>query len=154
MFEPDEYIFTKLAYYFKRRKKRKQERLNHAVNLVDIKSRLNIFSKAITGQSIEIYDAQREGGYKNNNFFLPKTFAEFPTVEENVSFYLFRVLYLSVQKNLNLNWNDEEIEHDTKASQEKAAVSAPQVLDALFEQFPVTREYHQKFIELYKDKAK
>ncbi len=100
-FEPDEYIFTKLAYYFKRRKKRKQESISNTVYLTDIKSRLTIFSRAITGQSIEIYDAQREGGYKNNNFFLPDKFAEFPTTEENISFYLFRVLYLSIQTNLN-----------------------------------------------------
>ena len=154
MFEPDEYIFTKLAYYFKRRKKRKQENISHTVNLVDIKSRLSIFSRAITGRSIEIYDARREGGYKNNNFFLPKKFAEFPTVEENISFYLFRVLYLSIQKNLDLNWSDKEIEHDTKVSQEKAIAYAPQVLEVLFEQFPITREYHQKFYQFYKDKAK
>ncbi len=154
MFEPDEYIFTKLAFYFKRRKKRKQETLACTVYLTDIKPRLTIFSRAITGQSIDIYDADREGGYKNNNFFLPNKFAEFTTVEENISFYLFRVLYLSVQKNLDINWNDKEIEHDTKISQEKAIDCAPQVLDVLFEQFPITREYHQKFYQFYKDKAK
>ena len=94
MFEPDEYIFAKLAYYFKRRKKRKQEGFDNRVNLIDIKPRLTIFSRAITGKPIEIYDAEREGGYKNNNFFLPHKFDEFPTVDENISFYLFRVLYL------------------------------------------------------------
>ena len=154
MFEPDEYIFTKLAYYFKRRKRRKQESITSAVKLTDIKSRLTIFSRAITGQSIEIYDAKREGGYKNNNFFLPNKFAEFPTVEENVSFYLFRVLYLSIQKNLALNWSDNKIEHELKVSQKKALDTAPQVLDVLFEQFPITREYHKKFYQYYKDKAK
>ena len=29
------------------------------------------------------------------------------TDEENSSFYLFRILYVSVQKNLHLNWNDK-----------------------------------------------
>ena len=58
MFEPDEYLFTKFAYYFKRRKKEKQEQLVHAVKLVDIKQRLTIFARAITGESIEIYDAE------------------------------------------------------------------------------------------------
>ena len=154
MFEPDEYIFTKLAYFFKRRKKRRQQSISSIVHLTDIKSRLTIFSRAITGQSIEIYDAQREGGYKNNNFFLPDKFVEFPSVEENISFYLFRVLYLSIQKNLDLNWNEKEIEHDTKVSQTKAADSAPQVLGVLFDQFPITRKYHEKFVQLYKDKAR
>ena len=146
MFEPDEYIFTKLAYYFKRRRRRKQESNSNAVDLTDIKSRLTIFSRAITGRSIEIYDAQREGGYKNNNFFLPKQIADFQTVEENLSFYLFRVLYLSVQKNLDLNWKDKEIELDTKISQMKAEENDPQVFDVLFEQFQITQEYHKLFV--------
>ena len=154
MFEPDEYIFTKLAYYFKRRKKRKQKSISNTVHLADIKSRLIIFSRAITGRPIEIYDAQREGGYKNNNFFLPNKFSEFPTVEENISFYLFRVLYLSVQKNLDLNWNDKESEHEIELSQKKAIDSSQQVLDSLFDQFPITCEYHIKFYQYYKNKAK
>ena len=58
MFEPDEYLFTKLAFYFKRRKKRKQEQITHAVHLSDIKSRLTIFSRAITGAPIQIYEAE------------------------------------------------------------------------------------------------
>lgn len=154
MFEPDEYIFTKLAYYFKRRKKRKQESYTNRVNLIDIKPRLTIFSRAITGQPIEIYDAEREGGYKNNNFFLPNKFDEFPTVDENISFYLFRVLYLSMQKNLNFNWHDGELEHDKIASQEKAQEIAPKILKILFKQFPITEEYHNKFTNHYKSKVK
>ena len=72
-FEPDEYIFTKFAFFFKKRRKKKEAELQHAVNLSDIKPRLTIFARAITGKPIEIYEAQREGGYKNNNFFLPPT---------------------------------------------------------------------------------
>ncbi len=154
MFEPDEYIFTKLAYYFKRRKKRKQEGFDNRVNLIDIKPRLTIFSRAITGKPIEIYDAEREGGYKNNNFFLPHKFDEFPTVDENISFYLFRVLYLSVQKNLDFNWHDKESEQDLVTSQSKAQEFAPEILKVLFEQFPITKEYHEKFNFYYKCKAK
>ena len=101
MFEPDEYLFTKLAYYFKRRSKRKQEDIAYAVHLKDIKPRLTILSRAITGKAIEIFEAEREGGYKNNNFFLPPKFADFPSTDENIAFYLFRILYLSVQKKLN-----------------------------------------------------
>ena len=62
-FEPDEYIFTKLAYYFKRKKKEKLEKVSHTVNLYDIKPRLTLVARAITGKSIEIYKAEREGGY-------------------------------------------------------------------------------------------
>ncbi|MGV8945774.1 MAG: nitric oxide reductase activation protein NorD [Lutibacter sp.] len=153
MFEPDEFLFTKLAYFFKRRSLKKQKDLAYAVNLEDLKSRLTIFSRAITGEAIEIFEAEREGGYKNNNFFLPVKFAEFPSEEENISFYLFRILYLSVQKNLNLNWNDNQ-EHELLESQQKALETSKIVLELLFEQFPITRNYHEKFIQFYKEKAK
>jgi len=152
-FEPDEYIFTKLAYYFKRRKKKKEAGLLDVVNLNDIKSRLYIFARAITGKPIELFDAEREGGYKNNNFFLPENFSEFPTIEENTSFYLFRVLYLSVQKNLDLNWKDHA-EHNLKESQRKAEETSTEVLKNLFQQFPVAEKYHQKFVDFYKRKSK
>ena len=152
-FEPDEYIFTKFAHYFKRRKKQKEASIAHAVNLNDIKPRLTIFARAITGKSVEIYPAEREGGYKNNNFFLPSTYAEFNSSEENVSFYLFRVLYLSVQKNLELNWTDET-EHTLEESQKQALDSSTVILEHLFNEFPITKKYYQKFIQYYTVKAK
>ena len=151
-FEPDEYLFTKFANYFKRRKKIKDASIAHAVNLNDIKPRLTIFARAITGKSVEIYPAEREGGYKNNNFFLPATYAEFNTSEENIFFYLFRVLYLSVQKNLDLNWEDE-IEHSLEDSQKHALDSSPEILEHLFNEFPITKKYYQKFIQYYTVKA-
>jgi nitric oxide reductase NorD protein len=153
MFEPDEYLFTKLAYYFKRRKLRKQENIVNEVSLQDLKPRLTILARAITGEPIEIFEAEREGGYKNNNFFLPGKFSDFTSVDENISFYLFRILYLSVQKNLYLNWYDNQ-EHELLESQKKSAETSRQVLDSLYEQFPITKEYYEKFSEFYKNKAK
>ncbi|WP_142784875.1 nitric oxide reductase activation protein NorD [Changchengzhania lutea] len=151
-FEPDEYIFTKFAFFFKKEKKRKEAALKHTVNLSEVKSRLTIFARAITGESIEIFEAEREGGYRNNNFFLPSRFSDFQTVEENISFYLFRVLYLSVQKNLDLNWNDDK-EHDPIESQQQSKATSAEVLASLFAQFPITEIYHQKFILFYREKA-
>ncbi|WP_456422404.1 VWA domain-containing protein [Lutibacter sp.] len=152
-FEPDEYIFTKLAYYFKRRKRKKEESKTNVVNLSDLKPRLTIFARAVTGKAIEIYDAEREGGYKNNNFFLPSKFSDFQTVDENISFYLFRILYLSIQKNLNLNWNDNH-EHELLESQQKANETSSIVLETLFEQFPITKKQHKKFIQFYSENTK
>lgn len=153
MFEPDEYIFTKLAYYFKRRGLKNKENIAHAVNLTDLKPRLTIFARAITGESIEIFEAEREGGHKNNNFFLPVTFSDFPSSAENISFYLFRVLYLSVQKNLDLNWNDNK-EHELIESQQKAQETSSFVLESLFEQFPVAKQYHKKLEQFYQSNVK
>ena len=151
-FEPDEYIFTKLAYYFKRRRLKKQKDTVHTVNLSDLKPRLTIFARAITGKSIEIFEAEREGGYKNNNFFLPEKYEKFSSTDENISFYLFRVLYLSVQKNLDLNWNDNQ-EHELIESQQKAKETSQIVLDSMFKQFPITKKYYQNFTQYYLEKA-
>lgn len=152
-FEPDEFIFTKFAHYFKRRRKKKEASLAYAVELSDIKARLTILARAITGRPIDIYEAEKEGGYKNNNFFLPIKFSEFSTIEENGSFYLFRILYLSIQKDLDLNWKDQ-LEHSIKESREMAHNTSQMVLEGLFKEFPITEKYHQKFIRHYSNKTK
>ncbi|MDP6922069.1 MAG: VWA domain-containing protein [Lutibacter sp.] len=148
MFEPDEYLFTKLAYYLKKRRKDKQQRMDRSVFLKDLKPQLTVFARAVTGKSIELYEAVREGGYKGTSFFLPGLMSDFPTAEDNKSFYLFRVLYLSVQHNLGLNWNDTQ-EHDLLSSRQQALETAPRVCAGLFEQFPVTEAFHQTFYTFY-----
>lgn len=145
----DEYLYGKFVQYFKQRKKASKASLAQLVVLNDIKPRLTIFARAITGAPITIYDAEREGGYKNNNFFLPPTFSALPSVEQNLSFYLFRILYLSIQKNKKLNWQDQ-IEHDLTESQIKASEYAPEILNDLFKEFPVTQKIHQELIGYYK----
>ncbi|NVK53149.1 MAG: VWA domain-containing protein [Flavobacteriaceae bacterium] len=149
-FEPDEYIFTKFANYFKRRRKSKEQNKEYAAKLEELTPRLTIFARAITGKAIDIYQAEREGGYKNNNFFLPKQVDFFENIEDNVSFYLFRVLYLSIQKNKNLNWNDNQ-EHELEASQQKAQEHSTEVLKELFNQFPITQQFHNTFLTYFKD---
>ena len=151
-FEPDEFIFTKFANYFKRRKKAKDSKVLNAAKLDELKPRLTLFARAITGNSIEIYEAEREGGYKNNNFFLPKQVDFFETVEENISFYLFRVLYLSIQKNNNFNWGDS-VENELIMSRQKALDCSVDILKELFAQFPITKKYHTKFITYFESKS-
>ena len=140
----DEYLYGKIAGYFKKRRKAQIEAAEHVVKLEDIKSRLTLFARAATGCPIDIYSAEREGGYKNDNFFLPKFFHAFPGYEENLSFYLFRVLYLSIQKNLHLNWTDKE-EHTLEASRQMALQSREKILPPLFEQYPLTQALHERF---------
>lgn len=140
----DEYLYSKIVNYFKQHKKISEETINRIVYLEDIKPRLTILSRAITGDAIEIYPAEREGGYKKNSFFLPKTFSIFPTFSHNLSFYFFRVLYLSIQKKLNLNWYSIE-EQSPETAQLKAKETASQVLKCLFDEFPITQQLHQDF---------
>ncbi len=144
----DEFIFGKFANYFKRRRENALSANEAAVKLEDIKGRLTIFARAITGAPIDIYPAEREGGYKNDNFFLPTLFSEFLTYELNISFYLFRVVYLSVQKNLKINWTGA-IEHELQESREKALESSVQILGVLFEEFPPVEEIYNQIRSHY-----
>lgn len=148
MFEPDEYLYSKVVSFLKRRKKNAQETLEHAVKLEDIKQRLTIFSRAITGQAIEIFEAEREGGYKNNSFFLPARFSEFQTLEQNTKFYIFRIVYLSVQKNLNLNFTTED-GFTLKQAREKSLETSTLILNEMFQQFPITKHIHQELVSHY-----
>lgn len=140
----DEYLFGRIANYFKQRNKASGDLINRTVHLEDIKPRLTILARAVTGAAIEIYPAEREGGYKNNNFFLPASFSTFSTFDQNLSFYFFRLLYLSVQKELNLNWLNAE-EQPLEASQQKARETSSTVLDKLFSEYPVTQALHARF---------
>ncbi|NOQ91494.1 MAG: NorD protein, partial [Flavobacteriaceae bacterium] len=148
----DEYIYGKIASFFTKRKRGSLEADVKTVNLIDIKSRLTIFARAITGNPIDIFPAKREGGYKNNNFFLPTLYSEFSTYEENLSFYLFRVLYLSIQKNLDFNWQDNT-DHPIEESQEKALEISKEILESLFEEFPISKLIHTELLNLYNSKV-
>ncbi|MBL7785285.1 MAG: VWA domain-containing protein [Chitinophagales bacterium] len=138
----DEFLFGKIARYFKDRKKAAAHVQDRTVQLADIKNRLTLLARSLTGQAIEIFPAEREGGYKGNNFFLPTTFSHFSTVEENLSFYFFRIFYLSEQKNNALNWfNTQSL--DTLIAQQIAAENAPTILQQLQNNFPLVHELYE-----------
>jgi len=139
-FELDEIIYNKVLKYFKNKRLNDVELLSRQINLSDIKPRLTLFARAISGAPIEIFPAEREGGYKNKSFFLPISSTLFPTKQENLKFYFFRIVYLSVQKQLNLNWENQEQTH--QHSLEKAVETAPLVLTKMFQNFPSMQEFY------------
>ena len=152
-FEIDEYIVGKFFKHLKKSKKVRPEILARTVTLNAIKPRLTILARALTGNPIEIFPAEREGGYKNNNFFLPISYAELPSKEENLTFYLFRILYLSVQQRLNLNWTSAEKEPPLELSQQKALESAEEILAILFDEFSIDKKFHNQLIQHFSAKA-
>ena len=149
--ELDEFLYGKIVKYFKNNKKTDAETLSRTVFLDDIKPRLTLLASALTGKAIEIFPAEHEGGYKNNNFFLPASFSALRTFEENLSFYLFRTLYLSEQKALDFNWTIEE--PSLEASQQKALETAPVVLEKIFSDYPVTKKIHDTIATCFQQKA-
>ena len=60
-FEIDEYIVGKLFRHLKKSKKIHPEIIARTVTLNDIKPRLTILARALTGKPIEIFPAEREG---------------------------------------------------------------------------------------------
>ena len=151
-FEIDEYLVGKLFKIIKKSKKENPEISARTIFLDTIKPKLTIISRAITGNPIEIFPAEREGGFKDNNFFLPISFSELDTKEKNLSFYFYRILYLSIQQRLDLNWKNEE--QNNIISQQKAAETSTDVLKILFEEYPNTKEVHDELALLYSEKLK
>lgn len=148
MFEPDEFIVKRFFNFIKQRKKNTESALNHIAYLDELKSRLTLVSRAVTGNAIEIFEAEREGGYKDNNFFLPRKYLGFETKEENIEYYLFRVLFLSIQQKLRLNFlvsNDQGLAYAQLQAKEHSA----QILNVMFEDFPVTKGIYKKLIDYY-----
>ena len=131
----DELLFGTVSKYFKKRNKKKILLANNAVFLKDVKPRLTILARAITGNPIEIFPAEREGGYKNNNFFLPIYFNELSTKEQNLGLYFFRILFLSVQSDLNINLIADEVFSEEKKQQ---------ILDLLFQKYPNSKEIYEE----------
>ncbi len=144
--ELDEYIYGKFVKYFRNKKKVTSDIQNRIVTLENIKSRLIILASAATGRHIEIYPAEREGGYKNNNFFLPVSFSKFETLDQNISYYFFRVLYLSIQQKLGFNWNTGDT-ITSEQSTKKAEEYAEKILPVLFLEYPVAERMYNEFKE-------
>lgn len=141
----DEYLFGKFLKIFSKKNKLSEEHLSKIVFLESLKTKLTILARAFSGLPIEIYQAEREGGYKDNSFFLPASMALFTTYEKNKSFYFFRVLYLCIQHEQNLNFNSTE-EINTKIASDKAFQSANTILNSLFESYPICENLYNEFI--------
>ncbi|MDR0793378.1 MAG: hypothetical protein LBE82_08705, partial [Chitinophagaceae bacterium] len=138
----DEFIFGKFIKYFKNRTAG-TALSERTVKLSEIQGRLTILARALTGNAIDIFPSIKEGGYKSNSFFLPENFSFYNDVLLNFSFYLFRILYLSVQQKLMLNWYSSTSLSDDDAlrfAREKSA----QVLDCLFAEYPGAKAMYEQ----------
>ncbi len=152
----DELLENLFAGFYKRKgklnKKKKLALLSSpsTVLLENVKGRLIVLARAITGEPIEIYTAKDEGGYKNNNFFLPAYSAFFDSYKQNYDFYIFRTIYLSYQKKLKLNWTEEVSDISLEKSRQKAIKTAPLILKEMFSEFYTMKETHQKMLSFFK----
>lgn len=144
--EVDQIIFKKVHQFYKKlTKKIDENELERTVYLEPLKPRLTILSRALTGNQNEIITSEREGGWSGLNFYLPHSISFNADINDNINFYLFRVLYLSVQQKLQLNWINED--YSTKESQAKATENSQEILNALFDEYPNTKNIYIKLKE-------
>ncbi len=137
--EIDQVIFKRIYNFYKKITVKVDEEVeNRTVYLEPLKPRLTILARALSGYQNEIYTSEREGGWSGLSFYLPTSIHFNEKLEDNVNYYLFRVLYLSVQQKLQLNWADNE-ENKPSVSQQKALEYSNQVLEQLFLEYPNTK---------------
>jgi nitric oxide reductase NorD protein len=141
----DEYIYGKVSGYLKKRKENRKEIASRQVYLEELKSKLSLIARAVTGNAIDVFAAEREGGYKNNNFFLPEKVHLFPSKKLNEEYYLYRTIFLSIQKNLGLNFPPNSESISLGVAQKKAFENKDLVLKTMQEEFPWAVEKHKQF---------
>ncbi len=143
----DQIIFKKLYRLIKRIRQPGIDPVVEArtATLAGLKGRLTVLARALTGQNIELFTAEREGGWSSRAFFLPENFSHGSTHAANVDFYVFRVCYLAVQQQLGFNWTTEEY-REISLSRSQARQTAPAVLDRLYQLFPPIRDVAGRLI--------
>jgi nitric oxide reductase NorD protein len=141
-----EYLFGAVAKYLKNRKLNRKEILEKTAFLEALKPKLTVIARALTGNAIEIYPAEREGGYKSDNFFLPQKVSIFPSLTDNQDFLLYRILFLSIQKNLDFNYDPQLTSTDVAEAREKAVSCSSEVLKAMESEFEWGKLKHDYFL--------
>ena len=148
--ELDQIIFKKLAgFYQKWKHKSREEEISRCIYLTDINSRLTIIARALSGENIEIMPAEQEGGWKKNVFYLPASFSLLPSLEQNLNFYLFRTVYLSIQMEENLNETATHTSAGLEELRRLAKAASRLVLHKMEREYPSVAEYHHSILPFF-----
>lgn len=111
-----------------------------AVFLEPLKPRLTIIARALTGYPVNILTSEREGGWKDDNFYLPEKINFSAELSHNTDFYLFRTVYLAQMFNMRIN---ADCDLSISDAQKLAMEASDQILDDLFKEFP-------SFLDIFK----
>ncbi|HND87022.1 MAG TPA: VWA domain-containing protein [Saprospiraceae bacterium] len=135
-----------LVWYERWQSKDKDKAADEArsVRLEGLAPRLTLLARALSGHNIEILPAEAEGGWKGDAFYLPARFSLLPTLEENLRFYLFRTVWLSIQYARHLNWHSPDAERSVETSRLAAQEAAPAILAELEADFPALAAFFQE----------
>ncbi len=143
--ELDQLIFQRIFNYFKKQKSKNRNN-EFEVSLDSVISKLTILARAITGKPINIFASEREGGWQGEVFYLPEYVTFYNSVELNIKFYIFRLIYLSVQQKLNLNLPVNYSATITEA-QNIAKENSTGILKELFNEYPTLENDYNKLLQ-------
>ena len=130
MVDLDEIIFKRVARFYKRKKNALSDSEEaRVVHLTDIQAQLTLLARALTGVAIDVIPAEREGGFKGMHFLVPRRMLLFSDSNLNDLYYRFRVMYMSVEWELNLK---EESTNEIN------------VLELLLEEYPVLNDIYKE----------
>ena len=113
------------------------------VLLSEVNSRLTVFARLLSGSAVELLTAEQEGGWTGKFYYLPIAFDLGDSREENLQFYLFRIAYLSCQRQLEI---EGEASEGLEQSRIRAYACSERVLLLLFESYPSTEAIYQRFL--------
>lgn len=116
-----------------------------AVTLDEVRGRLTLFARLLTGAPIELLTAEHEGGWSGDLFYLPAQFVLGRDRAENLEFYLFRLCYLACQRQLNQNWPAPG-SYSLEMSRLQARGQAAEVLAQLSADFPATPAIYRRLL--------
>jgi len=145
--EPDQLIFKKFIDFFRRFKKTDPELVGRTAKLDLLNGRLTLISTALCGKKIEVLSAEMEGGLRGAFFYLPPDFSLLPSLEDNIKFYIYRIVFLSIQLELKLTLLKDNNSLDKQRDQAKE--DAEKVIHIMENDYPSVAEYYFSIKDLF-----
>ncbi len=146
--ELDQFVFKKILGIFgKKTPELNQNEKDRLVTLDSISGELTILARVLTGKPIDIFTAEREGGIKGKNIFLPQKFHLLKNETLNIKFYQFRIFYLTKIFHL-LNTDSKPIDY---GKIEKDAPTDLAILQNLFDEFPLIQKLYDELVKGLED---
>ncbi len=150
--ELDQLLFKKLLNIFlKKAPELTENEKDRMVKLEEINGELTILARVLTGKDINIFTAEKEGGIKGKNIFLPEKFHLLKNKVLNIKYYQFRVFYFT--KIFQMIENRKYTLPYGKLEKDK---DSP-ILNSLFNEFPLIENLYRELVvelEIYYSQRK
>ncbi len=150
--EADQFIFKKVIDLFKSLKKADPGVLGKTADLEVLNGRLTLIATALCGKKIEVFPAEQEGGHKDIFFYLPVSFSKLPSLEGNIRFYIFRIVFLSIQFEKEPNQVSSDI--SLKESRLLIKADAGKIIEIMEKDFPSVAGFYHSIKDLFGTESK